>query len=31
MFLVRRTSIKMDLSVFNIRVNVKVTGFPWSH
>ena len=31
MFLVRRTSIKMDLSVFNIRVNVKVTGFPRSH
>ena len=30
MFLERRASIKMDLSVFNIRVNVKGTWFPLS-
>ena len=28
MFLERRTSVKMDLSAFNIRVNVKVIEFP---
>ena len=31
MFLGRRTSVKMDHSVFNIRVNIKVTGFPVSN
>ena len=31
MFLERRTSVKMVHSVFNIRVNIKVTGFPLSN
>ena len=31
MFLERRTSVKMDLSVFNIKVNVKVIEFPVSN
>ena len=31
MFLERRTSVKMDHSVFNIRVNIKVTGFLLSN
>ena len=31
MFLEHRTSVKMDLSVFNIRVNVKVTRFNLSN
>ena len=31
MFLERRTSVKTDLSVFNIRINIKVTGFPLNH
>ena len=31
MFLERRTNVKMDYSVFNIRVNVKVAGFPLSN
>ena len=31
MFLGRPTSVKMDLSVFNIRVNVKVIEFPLSN
>ena len=31
MFLERRTSVKMDLSVFNIRASVKVTEFSWSN
>ena len=30
MFLERRTSVKMDHSVFNMRINIKVTGFPLS-
>ena len=28
MLLERRTSAKMDLSLFTIRVNAKLTGFP---
>ena len=31
MFLERRTSVKMDLSAFNIKVNVKVIEFPLSN
>ena len=31
MFLERRTGVKMDLSLYNIRVNVKVTEFPLSN
>ena len=31
MFLERHTSVKTDHSVFNIRVNIKVTGFPLSN
>ena len=31
MFLERRTSVKMDFSVFNIKVNVKVIEFPLSN
>ena len=31
MFLERRTGVKMDLSLCNIRVNVKVTEFPLSN
>ena len=31
MFLERRTSVKIDLGVFNIRVNVKVIEFPLSN
>ena len=33
MFLESRTSVKIDPNMFNLRVNVKVTGFPlinWS-
>ena len=31
MFLERSTSVKMDLSLFNKRVNVKVIEFPLSN
>ena len=31
MFLERRTCVKMDHSVFSIRVNIKVTEFPLSN
>ena len=31
MFLERRASVKMDHSVFNIRVNIKATGFRLSN
>ena len=31
MFVERRTSVKMDFSVFNIRVNVKGIEFPLSN
>ena len=31
MFLEHCTSVKMDLSVFNIRVNVRVIEFPLSN
>ena len=31
MFLKHLTSVKTDHSVFNIRVNIKVMGFPLSN
>ena len=31
MFLERRGSVKMDHSAFNIRVNIKATGFSLSN
>ena len=31
MFLERRTGVEIDLSLFNVRVNVKVTEFPLSN
>ena len=30
MFLERRTSVKMNHNVFNLRVNIKLTGFSLS-